>query len=56
MHWFKEFFSRRQIYPDLSEEIQQHLEEKIEELVASGMGRDEAKQRAKREFWQRRAA
>jgi putative ABC transport system permease protein len=50
MHWFKKFFSRRQIYRDLSEEIQQHLQEKIEELVASGMGRDEATQRAKREF------
>ena len=50
MHWFKKFFSRRQIYRDLSEEIQQHLEEKIEELVASGMGRDEATQRAKHEF------
>ena len=50
MHWFKKFFSRRQIYRDLSEEIQQHLEEKIEKLVASGMGRDEAAQRAKREF------
>jgi putative ABC transport system permease protein len=50
MHWFKKFFSRRQIYRDLSEEIQQHLEEKIEGLVASGMGRDEATRRAKREF------
>lgn len=50
MHWFKKFFWRRQIYVDLSEEIQLHLEEKIEELVTGGLGRDEATQRAKREF------
>jgi putative ABC transport system permease protein len=50
MHCFKKFFWRRQIYLDLSEEIQLHLEEKIDELVAGGLGLDEATQRAKREF------
>jgi hypothetical protein len=39
MNWFKQLFSRRRLYDDLSEEIQAHLEEKIEELVASGMPR-----------------
>ena len=42
MNWFKQLFSRRRVYNDLSEEIQQHLQEKIEELVASGMPRKEA--------------
>jgi hypothetical protein len=37
MNWFKQLFSRRRLYDDLSEEIQAHLEEKIEELVAGGM-------------------
>jgi len=50
MNWFKQLFSRRRLYNDLSEEIQAHLEEKIEELVASGMPRKEAAASARREF------
>src|SRR5260370_10176768 len=50
MNWFKQLFSRRRLYNDLSEEIQEHLEEKIEELVASGMPRKEAAALARREF------
>jgi hypothetical protein len=50
MNWFKQLFSRRRLYDDLSEEIQAHLEEKIEELVASGMPRKEAAAAARREF------
>jgi predicted permease len=46
----KQLFSRRRLYNDLSEEIQQHLDEKIEELVASGMPRKEATSAARREF------
>jgi len=42
MNWLKQLFSRRRFYGDLSEEIREHLEEKIEELVASGMPRKEA--------------
>ena len=38
------------LYNDLSEEIQQHLQEKIEELVASGMPRKEAAAAAGRDF------
>src|SRR5712691_7609817 len=41
MMWLKQLFSRRRLYGDLSEEIQEHLEEKIEELVAGGMLREE---------------
>src|SRR5258708_40103017 len=50
MNWFKQIFSRRRLYHDLSEEIQEHLEEKIEELVANGMPGKEAAATARREF------
>src|ERR1700694_3160086 len=50
MNWFKQLFSRRRLYIDLSEEIQEHLDEKIEEFVASGMPRKEAAAAARREF------
>jgi hypothetical protein len=50
MNWFKQLFSRRRLYNDLSEEIRAHLEEKIEELVASGMSKKEATSAARREF------
>jgi uncharacterized protein YoaH (UPF0181 family) len=50
MTWIKQLFSRRRLYSDLSDEIQEHLEEKIEELVASGMSREEATYAARREF------
>src|SRR5271168_3576555 len=50
MNWFKQFFARRQIYADFSAEIQQHLAEKVETLVASGMSRRDAEYAAKREF------
>src|SRR6266446_536483 len=50
MSWLKQFFARRRLYHDLSEEIREHLDEKIEELVASGMSRKEAAAVARREF------
>jgi predicted permease len=50
MNWLKQLFSRRRLYNDLSAEMQQHLEEKIEELVASGMPRAEATAAARRAF------
>ena len=50
MSWLKQLFSRRQIYGELSEEIREHLEEKIDELVAGGMSREEATYAARREF------
>jgi predicted permease len=50
MNWLKRLFSRRRLYGDLSVEIQSHLDEKIEELVAAGMSRDEAAAAARREF------
>ena len=50
MNWLKQLFSRRRLYSELSEEIQAHLEEKIEELVARGISREEARYTARREF------
>src|SRR5215472_12302350 len=50
MNWLKQLFSRRRLYGDLSEEIQAHLEEKVEELVGNGMSRKEAESAARREF------
>jgi len=50
MHWFRHPFSHRRTYDNLSEEIQQHLQEKVDELLAEGMTRDEAIHQAKREF------
>src|ERR1700761_7078311 len=50
MSWLKQLFTRRQIYSDLSEEIQQHLAEKVEALMADGMSRQDAEFAAKREF------
>ena len=50
MNWLKQVFSRRRRYGELSEEIWEHLEEKIEELVANGMSRKEAAAIARREF------
>jgi len=48
--WLKQLFSRRRLYGDLSEEIREHLEEMVEELVAGGMSRKEASYAARREF------
>ena len=50
MSWLKGLFSRRRLYGDLSEEIQGHIDEKIEELVARGMSVPEASAAARREF------
>jgi predicted permease len=50
MNWLKHIFSRQRIYGDLSEEIREHLEEKVEELRAAGMSREDAAATARREF------
>jgi predicted permease len=50
MNWLKQIFSRRRLYNDLSDELQQHLEEKTEELVATGIPRKEATAAARRQF------
>ncbi len=50
MNWIKQLFSRRRLYGDLSAEIEEHLAEKVDELVAGGMSREEATFAARREF------
>src|SRR5215472_4396609 len=50
MSWIGNLFWRRRIYSDLSHEIQEHLEEKVAELVERGMARGEAVMTARREF------
>ena len=50
MAWLRQLVRRRQIYRDLADEIQQHLDEKTEVLVAEGMSREEAARVARREF------
>ncbi len=50
MSWLTPLFSRRRIYSDLSAEIQEHLDERIEELIAGGMPKKDAEAAARREF------
>ena len=47
MSWLRQLFSRRRIYGDLSDEIREHLHEKVEELVAGGMSRKDAEAAAR---------
>jgi predicted permease len=44
------FFSRRHRYDDISVSIQEHMDERADELVAEGMTRTQAEQAARREF------
>src|SRR5262245_47818755 len=50
MNWLKPLSSQKPQYDELSEEIQAHLDEKVAELVADGMSKEEARQTALREF------
>ncbi|HXE33126.1 MAG TPA: ABC transporter permease [Verrucomicrobiae bacterium] len=50
MNLFKQLYLRSRMQNDLSAEIQQHLDERIEELVANGMSKREATAAARREF------
>ncbi|HKU28509.1 MAG TPA: ABC transporter permease [Candidatus Sulfotelmatobacter sp.] len=49
MQWFRKLGFRRR-YEDLSVSIQEHLEEKVDELMEEGMSREEAMQAARRAF------
>ena len=49
MNWLKQLFSRRR-YDQLDQEMALHLEQRIEELTASGMTEREATAAARREF------
>src|SRR5271168_3180772 len=50
MRWFQQLFSRRRRYDELHESIQEHLAEKIEDLVEDGMSLENAEQTARRQF------
>ena len=50
MQWLSQLFSRQRRYDDLSVSIQEHIEEKVEELMEQGLPPKEAEQRARREF------
>src|SRR6202035_210322 len=50
MERFKQWFGRKQMLSDFSEEIRQHLEERTDALMAAGMSRREAEACARREF------
>src|SRR5438270_2333926 len=50
MPWFSQLFSRRRHYEDIHISIQEHIEERTEELMADGIARKQAEQTARREF------
>ena len=50
MSWLRQLLSRRRLYGDLSEEIREHLAEKVDELVSAGVSREEATAAARRQF------
>ncbi len=47
---FSRFFSRNRRYDDISVSIQEHLDERVDELVEEGMLRDDAERIARRDF------
>lgn len=50
MKWLGQLFSRRRRYDDLSISIQEHLDERIDELMKDGVPREDAEQAVRREF------
>ena len=47
MRWIPNIFRRRKIYDDLSEEMNLHIEERVEQLMREGMSRKEAEREAR---------
>lgn len=50
MGWFRQLFSRRRRYYELSESIREHLDEKIADLMDRGIPREDAERTAHLEF------
>jgi predicted permease len=50
MGWMRNLFSRRRQHAELSESMREHLAERVDELVSSGVAREEAEFQARREF------
>ena len=53
MDWIPNFFRRRKLYDDLSEEMRLHIEERAEQLMGEGMSRKEAERQARMAFGNR---
>ena len=50
MRWLEQLFVRRRMQRDIADELQSHLDERADELVAGGMARDQALAQARREL------
>ena len=50
MNWLSRLVARRRLHEELAEEIQEHLDEKIADLIESGMRREDAVLAARRAF------
>ena len=50
MSQFSRFFSRNRRYDDISVSIQEHIDERTDELMEDGMSREEAERTARRDF------
>jgi hypothetical protein len=50
MNWLNRLRVRLRVDRDLSEEIAQHLEERVDELMSGGLSGDDATRQARREF------
>ena len=50
MNWIPTIFQRRKLFDDLSEEMQLHLEERVEHLQREGLSQKEAERQARIAF------
>ncbi len=50
MSWLGQLFGRNRRYVDIAVSIEEHIEERVDELMEEGLPRDEAERRARREF------
>ncbi len=50
MKWIFNFVRRRRLDREIAQEVESHLEEKVADLIDSGMPEREARQKARREF------
>jgi predicted permease len=50
MNRLRQFFTRKKLYEELDEEVTAHVEQRVEELAAEGMTRDQSLAKARKEF------
>src|SRR6266568_5227562 len=50
MHWIKALWHRRELDRQLDREMQFHIDQQTEDLIAAGVSREEARRRAMRAF------